>query len=91
MSQLMCGVFYANKNTRGKAAFFITYDTARDLVNAFMATWNKKANAINLKHSQAEMSPTAQSLKMGPAVIQKAAEGSAYHVALVEGWGTRLS
>lgn len=82
----MVAVHYANKSGRGQAALFVTAESAREMVEAGLAVWNKKATYINLTKTEASLHRAAQSITMGPKVTQGAAEGNRYHISLVEAW-----
>ena len=91
MSASMVGVFYSNREpsrgSRAKAAFWVPYQTALEMVQSLFATWDRKAKYLILKTTHAEMHKTAQSLSMGPNVTFQAAAGSEYYMELVKAWG----
>lgn len=87
----MIPVYHANQSGRGRAAFFVSYDAAREMVEGFFARWDKKARHITLLTTVAEMHRSALSLTMGPAVIEACAMGSLPHLALLAGWEQRAA
>jgi hypothetical protein len=82
----MVPVHYAGRNGRGKAASFVTYEIAREMVDARVATWGKGAKFLILTKTEAELPATAESLKMGPRIIEAHAEGDLRAAAIVAGW-----
>lgn len=82
----MIAVHHANKSGRGQAACFVTLDSAREMVEAGLALWNKKATFINLRKTEASVTPTAASLKMGADIMHLNACGDVRAMALVAGW-----
>lgn len=82
----MVGVYYANRSGRGPAPLFVTLESAREMVDARLAVWNKKATYINLTKTEAGMTPTQRSVKMGPDVTFGCACGDLRDLALQEGW-----
>lgn len=82
----MVAVHYANRSGRGQAALFVPAIAAREMVEAGLAVWNKKATYINLTKSESGLTPCARSIKMGPDTIFLNAVGDQAAMALVEGW-----
>jgi hypothetical protein len=82
----MVACHYANRSGRGQAAAFVTRDVARELVEAGQAVWSKGAKYLNFTKTEAEVHRAAQSLTMSARVTEQAAQGSAYHMSLVNGW-----
>jgi hypothetical protein len=87
----MIACHYANKSGRGQAALFVTEDAARDMVEAGLAVWSKKATYINLTKTEASLAPTARSIKMGPDVIFSCAIGDEKDCALRDSWRGRAA
>jgi hypothetical protein len=85
----MIAVHYANKSGRGQAALFVTEDTAREMFEAGLAVWNKKATYLNLTKTEASLAPTARSIKMGPDVIFSCAMGDVRDCELRDAWECR--
>lgn len=82
----MVAVHYSNRNGRGRPAFFVTRETARELVEAHMAMWSKGCKYLNLNKTEAELYKPDLSLHMGPAVIEEFADGVPRFVEIVYGW-----
>jgi hypothetical protein len=82
----MVAVHFCGKSGRGKAASFVTYEIAREMVDARVATWGKGAKFLNLAKTEAELPSTAESLKMGPRIMEAHAEGDLRAAAIVAGW-----
>lgn len=82
----MIAVHFANKSGRGQAALFVPIETAREMVDARLAVWNKKATYINLTKTEATLAPAARSIKMGPDVIFACAIGDVKDCALRDAW-----
>lgn len=83
----MIAVHHANKNGRGEAACFVAESAALEMIEAGLAQWgNKKQSYLNLKKTEASMTPTARSLKMGEDIIFLNALGDESAMALVAGW-----
>jgi hypothetical protein len=82
----MFAVHYANRSGRGKAAFFLTYEAARDLVDARMAVWSKGAKYLNLTKTEAEMPKPAPSLSPTVRTMDAYCEGKPHAVAIIEAY-----
>jgi len=82
----MVRVRYSNQSARSDATSMMEIEAARQLVEAGLALWSKGAKYLILTKMEAEMHRAAQSLTMGPNVTEQAADGSVYHMALVEAW-----
>lgn len=87
----MVAVHYANRSGRGQAALFVPATAAREMVEAGLAVWNKKATYINLTKSEAQMTPTQRSIRMGPPVMLGCAMGEARDIALRDAWMPRAA
>jgi hypothetical protein len=73
---------------RGKAAAFVTPETAEDLVFTGEAEWgNKRGTYLVFTKREAEISRASESLTMGPAVMDGFVDGCLRHVAMVNAWG----
>lgn len=86
----MIAVHYANKSGRCQAALFVPEESAREMVEAGLAVWSKKATYINLTKTEASLAPTARSIKMGPDVIFSCASGDVKDCALRDAWAPVL-
>lgn len=79
--------YYANRSETSKfPAAKVTIETAREMVEAGQAVWNKGCKYLKLTRTEAEMTPTARSLKVGPSVMQGYVEGNKRDIAIVEAW-----
>lgn len=87
----MVACFYAAQSQRGQAAAFITEATARELVEAGEGHWSRNGKHLIFKGTRAEMARPAESLTMGPAVMEGFAAGVARYVALVSAWHTSFA
>lgn len=83
----MVAVHYCNKSGRGQAALFVPIESARDMVEAGLAVWNKKATYINLRKTEASLAPTGRSCKMGVPVIMGCVDGNEMDMACRDAWG----
>lgn len=86
----MVPVHHVGGNGRGKAELFVTYETAREMVDARLATWGKKAKYICLTVKKAEMSRPARSLTMGLSVMEGCAEGNESDMAMRDAWRFKM-
>ncbi len=82
----MVAVHYCNKSGRGQAALFVTAEAAREMVEAGLAVWNKKATYINLTKTEATLTPTQRSIRMGPPVMWGCVLGEARDIAIRDAW-----
>lgn len=82
----MVAVHYANRSGRGKAAFFLNYEAAKDLVDARMAKWSKGAKYLNLIKTEAELPKPARSLCPTPGIMDAFVEGNPDAVAIIESY-----
>lgn len=82
----MVAVHFANRSGRGQAALFVTADAAREMVEAGLAIWNKKATYINLTKTESAIVPAQRSCKMGPDVIHGCCDGDENDIALRDAW-----
>jgi hypothetical protein len=84
----MVPVYYANRSGRGPAPLFVTLEAAREMVDARVAVWNKKATYINLTKTEAGLTPTQRSCRMGPSVMWGCVMGDARDIAIRDAWST---
>ena len=82
----MVAVHYANRNGRGRAAFFVAIDTARELIEARMAVWSKGCRYLNLLKTEAELYKPDLSLRIGPGVMEGFTDGVPKYVEIVNRW-----
>ena len=82
----MVAVHFCNRSGRGQAALFVTESAARDMVEAGLAIWSKKATYINLTKTEASLVPPQRSCRMGPEVIHGCCEGDVNDMALRDAW-----
>jgi len=88
----MVPVHYANRSGRGKAAYFLPYETAREMVDARLAIWEpKKARYINLTKSEPQMHKPAPSLKPNIRTMDAYVEGKMHAVAIIDAWRGRAA
>jgi len=87
----MIAVHHANKSGRGQAACFVSVDSAREMVEAGLAVWNKKATFINLTKTEAGITPAARSLKPGLSVMDGYVMGEPRDVAIIEAYRPRFA
>jgi hypothetical protein len=85
-------MFYANRriSSLSKPSGFVDRQGAREMVEAGLATWTKGAKGIMMKKTEAQIAPTARSLKMGADVIMLNAMGDEAAMALVAAWEPRI-
>ena len=86
----MVACFYAMQSQRSEASAFVTEETARDLVEAGQGHWSANGKHIVFAKTQAEMPRAAESLTMGPHVMEGFAAGVTRYVALVGAGQTSL-
>jgi hypothetical protein len=87
----MVAVHYANRSGRGKAAFFLPYEAARDLVDARMAVWSKGAKYLNLTKTEAEMPKPAPSLSPNIRIMEAYVDRKPYAVSIIEAYKHRYA
>jgi hypothetical protein len=79
--------YYANRSdTSAFPAAKVTIETAREMVEAGQATWSKGCKYLKLTRTEASMTPTARSLKVGPEVMMGYVLGEPRDVAIIESW-----
>ena len=93
MSQIvqMVACHYANRSGRGKAALFVPYETAREMVDARLAVWGKGAKYINLTKTEAGMYHPAPSLKPNIRTMDAFVEGKPHAVAIINAYAYRYA
>lgn len=82
----MIALHRLGSNGRGKPECFVTYDTAKDMVDAGQADWSKKATYITRKKLNAEMHKPAPSLSPNIRVMDAYCEGRPHAVAIIEAY-----
>jgi len=87
----MVAVFPVNSNGRGKADAFVTYETAREMVDARLATWSKGCKYLKLAKKTNEMFKTAPSLKPNVRIMDDYCEGKPYAVEIIESYKFKLA
>jgi hypothetical protein len=79
-----------NESKRSAPKTFMTRDSAEELYEAGLATWNTKHTALTLKTVSATM-VLAQSLKPGARVIFAYTEGKPHAVAIINAYRHRYA
>lgn len=82
----MVACHYANRSGRGRAAFFLAYEAAKEMVDARLAQWSKGAKYINLLKTEAELPRPQRSLAMGQSVMDGCVLGNENDLACRDAW-----
>lgn len=78
-------------NGRGKPECFVTYDTAKDMVDAGQAKWSKNFKHIIRTKLRAEMHRPAPSLCPTLRIIDAYVEGKPHAVAIIEAYAHKYA
>jgi hypothetical protein len=87
----MCAVHPLGGNGRGKPECFITYETAREMVDAGQAKWSKNYKHIIRTKLRAEMHKPAPSLSPNIRVMDQYIEGKPHAVAIIDAYKHRYA
>lgn len=81
------GVFAKGTRTNGLPAYRTSYEGAAWMVMQGIARWvNNRRKSVIMVIETALTKLRDESCQMGPAVIERAADGSKYHAAMVAAW-----